>query len=155
MTNATVFFFRRKCSSGALRLSFSCSVELVNVTAEGCALLFNVNNCVFVKDQLMSIGLEGTMRQKAMSPSTEARWYHVIVVTTSQSPHPMTQSVQASAVTCHSGCHVGGCGLFLLHPCHQSLPLQEGPARPHIPRDGRSVVWPRKGNIKTKKHSFS
>lgn len=136
--------FLRECSSEALCLSFSYSVELVNMTAEGCILLFNVNNWVFVKEQLMSIGLEETMRQKAISPSTETRWYHVIVVTTSQSPHPMTQSVQPSAVTCHSGCHVGGCGLFLLHPCHQSPLLLKGPAHPHIPRYGRSIFCQQK-----------
>lgn len=42
-TKATKCFLR-ECSSEAPRLSFSYSVELVNVTAEGCVLLFNVNN---------------------------------------------------------------------------------------------------------------
>lgn len=152
-TKATKCFLR-ECSSEALCLSFSYSVELVNVTAEGCVLLFNVNNWVFVKEQLMSIGLEETMRQKAISPSTETRWYHVIVVTTSQSPHPMTQSVQPSAVTCHSGCHVGGCGLFLLHPCRQSPLLLKGPAHPHIPRYGRSIFCQQKGNNTNQKVWF-
>lgn len=37
-------------------------VELVNMTAEGGIFLFHVHNCVFVKEQLVSISLKERTR---------------------------------------------------------------------------------------------
>lgn len=108
------------------------------MAAEVGVLLFNMNNCISVKEQLMSIGLENkgygaqiSSHMQILKPSTD-------LFKTPYSPRPTVQPDWLCALTSHSGCHAVGCEPVLLPPHCSLAPQPRGLAHLHIPPNGKS-----------------
>lgn len=115
--------------------------EFVNMAAKIAVLLFNVNNCVFVKEQLVLISLEQKgkkIKTRTVNPSTVRGVKDAFpFFGSSHSPHPKTPPDQFFSVTGPFGCHAAGRELFLLPPRRQSSLPPEGRARPRTPPCGK------------------
>lgn len=81
--------------SRSLIPSFSGSLEFVNVAAEVGVFLFNMNNCVFVKEQLMSVSLKQKMRAH-MNPYARMLQLNVGTVISPTSSQGSTRSTVRS-----------------------------------------------------------
>lgn len=116
------------------------------MAAEGGVLLFQVNYCVFVKEELVSKSLKKKTNANSPALVLGHGWRGV-------SPHPRAHRDLLSAAAGPSGCRRVGYTPGPLPHRHQSPLLLTGPARPRIQPCGKSVKVETSYKSARKQHS--